>query len=269
LYSVHANTASEAVAYTTQRILSIGEIQDTRGEPTIEACGVSTMIFEPLTAFTMELEGRDLKLGIGVVEGLSLLGETSAPEALTQRWRVFENFIDDGIFAGAYGIRAHGGLRLVQADLAENPASRRAVLTINQTHRDLAKPTRDVPCTLSIQFMIRGGKLNMFVSMRSNDVVLGLPYDIVMFAMLQAAMAASLGVDVGYYQHSAASSHIYEKHWDDAKHIHHRYSKPFDTPTWGRDSLADNGRWARGALFSDPGISAETEFEANVLELLK
>jgi thymidylate synthase len=46
--------------------------------------------------------------------------------------------------------------------------------------------------------------------MRSNDVFLGLPYDVFNFTMLQELMAVELGIELGSYIHFAASLHLYE-----------------------------------------------------------
>ena len=48
---------------------------------------------------------------------------------------------------------------------------------------------KDIPCTVSLQFLIRENKLHLFVNMRSNDVFLGLPHDIFCFTMIQEIIA--------------------------------------------------------------------------------
>lgn len=71
---------------------------------------------------------------------------------------------------------------------------------------------KEVPCTCTLQFMVRGGRLQVFTSMRSNDAYFGLAHDIFTFTMLQELMARSLGIDVGFYQHSIGSLHLYDRH---------------------------------------------------------
>jgi hypothetical protein len=49
--------------------------------------------------------------------------------------------------------------------------------------------------------------------MRSNDAWYGLCYDLFQFAQVQLTVARCLGVPAGRYFHSAASLHLYERHW--------------------------------------------------------
>jgi hypothetical protein len=70
---------------------------------------------------------------------------------------------------------------------------------------------KDIPCTLSIQFFIRDGRLHCVTTMRSNDIWLGLPYDIFCFTCLQRLIAEALKVPTGFYIHQAGSLHLYAR----------------------------------------------------------
>lgn len=94
--------------------------------------------------------------------------------------------------------------------LKNDKNSRRAVMNINRPNA-FKGTTKDSPCTISVQYMIRNNKLHCFVNMRSNDVWFGLPYDIVFFTELQKYVAARLSVDAGFYYHNAASLHLYDR----------------------------------------------------------
>jgi thymidylate synthase len=48
--------------------------------------------------------------------------------------------------------------------------------------------------------------------MRSNDIILGLPYDVFIFTMLQEMMANKLSIELGKYHHLTGSLHLYEQH---------------------------------------------------------
>lgn len=119
---------------------------------------------------------------------------------------------------GAYGPRVQSQLLAVEEELREDPDSRRAVVYVgdkfdlNDTRKSLAP--QDVPCTQSLQFLIREGRLHMLVNMRSWDIVWGLTNDVPVFVTIQMMMAAALGLRVGEYHHHAASGHIYERHFD-------------------------------------------------------
>lgn len=100
---------------------------------------------------------------------------------------------------------------MVKRLLIKNPASRQAVIHIKEA-RDLASyPTKDVNCTLTLQFFVRNGKLDLIVNMRSNDIWLGLPYDLFNFTCMQILMAMELGIEVGTYYHNAGSLHMYTR----------------------------------------------------------
>jgi hypothetical protein len=56
----------------------------------------------------------------------------------------------------------------------------------------------------------------MIVNMRSNDVFLGVPYDVFSFTMLQEYIAMRTGFQLGSYFHNAGSFHLYERHYNAA-----------------------------------------------------
>ncbi|NGX36527.1 MAG: hypothetical protein K1000chlam1_01373, partial [Candidatus Anoxychlamydiales bacterium] len=75
--------------------------------------------------------------------------------------------------------------------LIEDPATRRAVININQTyHKEFA--TKDFPCSLSMVFFIKENELHCVVFSRSTDVFYGLPYDIGFFSFVNELIYADL-----------------------------------------------------------------------------
>lgn len=129
----------------------------------------------------------------------------------------YSRFLNEGTAIGAYGPRIFG-THAIQDVLRElmNGESRRAVIPIHRLS-DLrnTRPEhdcKDIPCTLSLQFFARAGYLHMITTMRSNDVWLGLPYDLFAFMMIQQMIAEATGLTLGFYYHQAGSMHIYEEH---------------------------------------------------------
>lgn len=92
--------------------------------------------------------------------------------------------------------------------------TRQAVLHIKTADN---RPSKDVNCTVCIQFFIREGKLHATVYMRSNDIWMGFPYDVFSFTALQCKMAMELGVGIGTYTHIAGSLHLYERNGMDGE----------------------------------------------------
>lgn len=121
---------------------------------------------------------------------------------------------DDGTIHGAYGPRLtnFGGidqLRYVIDRLRDNPDSRRAIIQLFD-RADVQASYRDVPCTCTMQFMVRGEQLHLVVYMRSNDMYKGLPHDVFSFTMIQELVARTINVDIGSYVHMVGSLHLYE-----------------------------------------------------------
>lgn len=106
-----------------------------------------------------------------------------------------------------------------KAELSRDPYSRRALLMIGGPLDEWGADPVDVPCVVSAQFLLRDGKLNMVVTMRSNDIIWGLGYDVFLFTMFQERMALELNVKPGWYFHTTASLHLYKRHFALAERV--------------------------------------------------
>lgn len=94
--------------------------------------------------------------------------------------------------------------------LKKDKNSRRAVLNISDPTLNRIT-TKDMQCTMSIQFLVRNNKLQETVYMRSNDIYFGFPYDYVFFLSLGEYIAKELNLKLGLYTHHATSLHMYER----------------------------------------------------------
>lgn len=140
---------------------------------------------------------------------------------------------DDGeTVNSAYGSRLFNTLNMYAEKqfgyalkcLMEDQYSRKAVMTIYD--RDDARKSSDNPCTMFLQLIIRNDKLHLYSFMRSNDVWLGLPYDVAFFTLIQEIAYTILkpaypNLDLGAYHHHATSMHCYEQHIDELWNIKH------------------------------------------------
>lgn len=121
----------------------------------------------------------------------------------------------NGRIWGAYGPRLFkmrksvNQIESVIGLLKKKPETRQAVIQLFDSE-DILEPRNDIPCTCTLQFLKRNGKLNLFVSMRSNDAYTGLPHDVFAFTFLQEIIARSVNLDIGVYRHAAASLHLYD-----------------------------------------------------------
>lgn len=135
-------------------------------------------------------------------------------------------YSDDGVtFFGAYGPRVVDQIQFVVSKLLEDASTRQAVLT---TWRQNPPKSKDIPCTIAMAFNLRGGWLNAHVFMRSSDVWLGIPYDVFSFSMVahlictkyNEACGNPRAMKPGKLYLTAASSHLYETNWTEAKQVY-------------------------------------------------
>ena len=92
--------------------------------------------------------------------------------------------------------------------LKENPETRQACISIydGKEHPDYKN---DTPCTYAIQFTILHGRLDMCVTMRSNDLWYGFCNDQYCFSKLQKMVSNRLNIEPGVYYHFAHNMHLY------------------------------------------------------------
>jgi thymidylate synthase len=107
-------------------------------------------------------------------------------------------------------------LKAVIDRLESDPDTRQAVISIY--HAGDLLFDNDVPCTLSIQFLLRDGELNAICTMRSNDILLGHTLDVFNVRLWQTLLSKILNVHVGYLVWQVGSMHLYidEKSQDTA-----------------------------------------------------
>ena len=98
----------------------------------------------------------------------------------------------------------------VCAKLKSNPNTRHAAISIYDGKEIYDSTYKfDTPCTYAVQFTIVHGRLDMCVTMRSNDLWYGFCNDQYCFSMLQGLVAHELNVEPGVYYHFAHNMHLY------------------------------------------------------------
>ena len=121
----------------------------------------------------------------------------------------------------AYGYRwrRHFGrdqLRLSVEALRKDPSDRRVYVSAWDPAEDGLgeQGQRNVPCPASFTFSVTGGELHSSLFLRSSDVFVGLPYDVMGHALLMDAVAHELKLRPGVMHVTLAHAHLYESHWD-------------------------------------------------------
>ena len=227
-------------------VVLLGKPTHPRGMLTHELTDVTIQIIDPTDALPLGVN-RKLNKAIAAAEALQLIAGHSVPELLPKISANFEQFMEDFSdgkrFWGAYGDRIlvpdprSSGSTIHQADLVVerlkvDPDSRQALIVLWRPELDLLQSGHaDYPCTVMLMFLIRNGKLQLHVTMRSNDVWWGLAYDAFQFTQLQLTVAHALGVPAGPYFHHAISLHAYERDFEKIGMLHYPTSAtPPDLP---------------------------------------
>jgi thymidylate synthase len=203
------STANRAIWALSKDVLTHGDKLSPRGKPTLNLDDVTFEVIWPEWSVADQI-GRKLSPAVAGAEALQLIGGFSDSDAMAKIAPAFTQYMDNNILMGAYGPRVSRYIPDVIRKLKDDPATRQAVIHIYDNN-DLVQdpPYRDVPCTQSLHFRIRNGKLDLVVRMRSSDVHLGLPYDIIQFTQLQHTVATCMGMQAGTYVHQSASLHVY------------------------------------------------------------
>lgn len=207
---IKGDTVDDLLKKTFKEILENGtEVEPTKGR-TKELSGVLLKLTNPLGRLS-RTEGKG-KIFSCLGELLWYLSGSNQLNQIQYYIQDYHKYSDDGktIF-GAYGPKlfgADGQLPAVINLLKERSSTRKAVVQLFSSS-DIKASHNDIPCTCTLQFLVREGKLNLYTSMRSNDAFKGLPHDIFAFTMLQELAACKLGLPMGEYGHYVTSLHLY------------------------------------------------------------
>ncbi len=192
------------------RHLHGGDERSPRGMPTLEVPNTHVLLKDARNNVIVN-RVRSLNYRFMVAEWLwMLLGLEDVPTIARFNSKIAE-FSDDGIkFAGAYGPMIRGQWWYVVTRLKKDPDTRQAVMTIWKPNPPGSK---DIPCTVAFQFLLRDGALNLIATMRSSDVWLGFPYDLFNFSQILNAMAGRVGAEVGWLAMNLGSAHLYAQNF--------------------------------------------------------
>lgn len=163
-------------------------------------------------------------------------GDHTDIKNLSKVWKTVSN--PDGTINASYGYMVYylkdaGNAAYDQNFMSQWEWAKNRLILLKKTNqayihfnrpKDQWNGNLDQPCTMHIQFQIRDDKLNLYVNMRSNDVVYGVPYNMLYFVKLMHRMVNELkekypDLTVGNYYYHTASLHFYLKHTDKVKNM--------------------------------------------------
>ncbi|OGI68168.1 hypothetical protein A3A05_01150 [Candidatus Nomurabacteria bacterium RIFCSPLOWO2_01_FULL_41_12] len=148
-------------------------------------------------------------------------------EFLRKYTKMWDEFIEpDGTITAAYGYRWKHHFKRDQLGklielLTKDPTSRQGVIVTWDPGDDGFGGTekKNVPCPFAFTINIIGRRLHLHNIIRSNDMMLGCPFDTFGFTLLMYIVAQKLGVKPGVYTHTISNAHIYDTHYEGAKEL--------------------------------------------------
>ncbi|MCU4759618.1 thymidylate synthase [Bacillus cereus] len=194
-------------------ILQYGKEISPRGLKTREIMG-STLVLENPRTRILQNKIRNISLPFAIGEWLWCMQKSNLLDIIQYYAPSYYKYSDDGkTLHGAYGPRILEKLPGIITILKKDRESRRGVCPVF-LDSDVNRDSKDIPCTTNLHFLIRNNKLDLIVHMRSNDIYLGLPYDVFNFTMIQEYCANLLDIELGTYTHMVNSIHVYENQYE-------------------------------------------------------
>lgn len=214
IQSISAKNIDEAWEYW-YNILYNQRLDDTSrdGEIRGEILNAVTEIINP-TYNILKSKIRNLPMRYAIGEMLWYMSGNRDLKEIQKYTSGWDRMSDDGEHVNSnygYCIKYKYGFdqwKWCRNELILNPNSRRAIIHIKEASN---KESKDVNCTVSLQFFVRDNKLYMTTYMRSNDIWMGFPYDVFQFTNMQILMSMELGCGIGTYTHIVGSLHLYER----------------------------------------------------------
>ena len=216
MFMKSANTANNAWRELADDVMKYGTLSAPRGIACRELIGYQSCIDmrSPLVA----TPGRNLGMKFAAAEAAWILSGDNKVETIQPYSKMIANFSDDDQrFFGAYGPKIIDQMTHVVSSIENDPDTRQAVINI---WRENPRKTKDTPCTVSCQFIVRDDTIHAIDTMRSSDVWLGWPYDVFNFTMLAGFVALEIRertgkeLKMGQLILNAGSQHVYESNFE-------------------------------------------------------
>jgi thymidylate synthase len=199
-----------------QILFNTGVDVSPRGQPTLEVMGHVSKI--NMRRPVINLPARGLNYRFMAAEALWTLSGSNRVSEIAQYCKHWERFSDDGIFLrGSYGPMFVEQVGYVADCLIRDPLTRQAVMSFWRVN---PRDSKNIPCTLTIQFLVRDAIIHADVTMRSSDAWLGWPYDVFTFSMITWYVALMVNLkrgkgciaELGDLTIFAGSQHLYQEH---------------------------------------------------------
>jgi thymidylate synthase len=221
-------TADQAFVETIRECLKDGAHTSPRGAGTREMTSQSLIIHDPRTRI---ITARDVRHGYCAGLLAWNLGRRNDVAGIKPWNPNASKFSDDGdtVQGENYAQRFWPGLVNALHILKHDPSSRRAWVPVWDQHSEYtmelelssdsiihglddsaSMKSRNVPCCIGFGLRIIQKKLVLQTVMRSQSLYGVFPYDVFLFTALQELIANELGAELGWYEHTMLSAHVYD-----------------------------------------------------------
>lgn len=200
---ITADTIDDLVRQGVQHILKNGDRIDARSGAALQAYTTTYVLTEP-TARIHTLRAPQSIQYLARELHAYFIGSQNVEDGLAQAAPLWRTLSDpNGNVCSNYGyyvFHQKTPFGVTQFDwvrecFKKNRDTRKAFININNiSHKT---DTKDFPCTIGLQFFLRGNVMNCEVASRSTDVITGLPYDMGFFSLVNELVAGAVGADLG------------------------------------------------------------------------
>ena len=180
-----------------------------------------------------------------------------------------DEVVERQVLKTAYGYRwrhafGRDQLELAVQELKTNPTNRQLFISAWDPRSDgLGGPQpKNIPCPVGFTVSRFGNDLHMAVFIRSSDVFVGLPYDVMGYALTADAIAATVGLRPKSLHFTLAHAHLYKPHWNATRACLTAGWKPGEwreaqefakaSTTWTKDVQPSLPAWDIQAILDNP-----------------
>lgn len=210
-------TVSDIQKILYKSLINEDFVTDKTGVKTVEIMNASFIADQPAIFGTVNQDYVERELQWYLSKSLNV---NDIPEPVPAIWKAVAT--PDGRINSNYGwciySEENGNQYFnVVKELRNNPDSRRATMIYNRPsmHQDYNKDgMSDFMCTNAVQYLVRDGKVNALVYMRSNDAVFGYKNDYAWQEYVLKQVSEAISIPVGNIYWNVASLHVYERHFD-------------------------------------------------------
>lgn len=222
-YKFKSNNITDLYLKLLKCLKEKGELFESRAGLTKELIGTISILTNPRTRYILD-PLRKHSIDYVKKEFIWYISKDNSVEEIAKASKFWLTVSDDGKTVNSnYGKTIFTIVSgtdktqydIVKEELKRNPNSRRAFWYYNlfSEHYSKMSQTKDFPCTILSQFLIRNNKLHQIVYIRSCDLIYGWSNDMPFYSLMQEMLSIDLGVKLGHLIHIAGSLHIYERHF--------------------------------------------------------